>query len=63
MHGVDSREPTPGGIRTSSKLSQSPYSTPKHSIARLSTRSIVATSIFMCTAIVVVAIMRHGFGG
>lgn len=32
-------------------------------IARLSTRSILATVIFMATAIVVVAIMRHGFGG
>lgn len=32
-------------------------------IARISTRSIVATGIFMATAIVVVAIMRHGFGG
>jgi uncharacterized membrane protein YedE/YeeE len=32
-------------------------------IARLSARSIVATVIFMATAIVVVAIMRHGFGG
>ena len=32
-------------------------------IARLSTRSIVATAIFMATAIVVVAIIRHGFGG
>src|SRR5262249_12410626 len=30
-------------------------------IARLSARSIVATAIFMATAIVVVAIMRHGF--
>ena len=30
-------------------------------IARLSARSIVATVIFMATAIVVVAIMRHGF--
>jgi uncharacterized membrane protein YedE/YeeE len=32
-------------------------------IARLSARSIVATGIFMFSAIVVVAIMRHGFGG
>jgi len=32
-------------------------------IARISTRSIVATGIFMATAIVVVAIMRHGLGG
>ncbi len=32
-------------------------------IARLSARSIVATVIFMATAIIVVAIMRHGFGG
>jgi uncharacterized membrane protein YedE/YeeE len=32
-------------------------------IARLSARSIVATTIFMATAIIVVAIMRHGFGG
>jgi uncharacterized membrane protein YedE/YeeE len=32
-------------------------------IARVSMRSIVATAIFMATAIVVVAIMRHGFGG
>ena len=32
-------------------------------IARLSARSIVATAIFMVTAIVVVAIARHGFGG
>ena len=32
-------------------------------VARLSTRSIVATAIFMTTAIVVVAIMRHGFRG
>ena len=31
--------------------------------ARLSTRSIAATAIFMITAIVVVAIVRHGFGG
>ncbi len=31
-------------------------------IARISTRSIVATGIFMAAAIVVVAIMRHGFG-
>jgi uncharacterized protein len=32
-------------------------------IARLSARSIVATAIFMASAIVVVAIMRHGIGG
>ena len=32
-------------------------------IARLSARSIVATGVFMLSAIVVVAIMRHGFGG
>jgi uncharacterized protein len=32
-------------------------------IARLSARSIVATGIFMFSAIVVVAIMRHAFGG
>lgn len=32
-------------------------------IARLSARSIVATVIFMASAVVVVAIMRHGFGG
>ena len=31
--------------------------------ARLSTRSIAATAIFMITAIAVVAIVRHGFGG
>jgi uncharacterized protein len=31
--------------------------------ARLSTRSIAATAIFMITAFVVVAIVRHGFGG
>jgi hypothetical protein len=31
-------------------------------IARLSPRSIAATAIFMATAIVVVAIMRHGLG-
>jgi len=30
--------------------------------ARLSTRSIVATAVFMATAIVTVAIVRHGFG-
>jgi hypothetical protein len=30
-------------------------------IARLSARSIAATVIFMTTAVVVVAIMRHGF--
>ena len=32
-------------------------------LARLSARSIVATGIFMVSAIAVVAIMRHGFGG
>lgn len=32
-------------------------------IARLSLRSIVATAIFMGAAVVVVAVMRHGFGG
>jgi uncharacterized membrane protein YedE/YeeE len=32
-------------------------------IARLSMRSIVATGIFMVTATIVVAIMRHWFGG
>jgi uncharacterized membrane protein YedE/YeeE len=32
-------------------------------IARLSARSIVATAIFMASAIVVVAVMRHGIGG
>lgn len=31
--------------------------------ARLSKRSIAATAIFMITAFVVVAIVRHGFGG
>ena len=31
--------------------------------ARLSTRSITATVIFMVTAIITVAIARHGFGG
>jgi uncharacterized membrane protein YedE/YeeE len=31
-------------------------------VARLSARSIVATAIFMITAIAVVTIMRHGFG-
>jgi len=31
--------------------------------ARLSTRSMAATAIFMVTAIAVVAIVRHGFGG
>ena len=31
-------------------------------VARLSARSIVATAIFIFTAIAVVAIMRHGFG-
>ena len=32
-------------------------------IARFSTRSIAATVIFMATAVVVVAVMRHGLGG
>jgi uncharacterized membrane protein YedE/YeeE len=32
-------------------------------IARLSARSIAATVIFMASAVVVVAIMRHGIGG
>jgi uncharacterized protein len=32
-------------------------------IARLSPRSIVATLVFMATAMVVVAIVRHGLGG
>jgi uncharacterized membrane protein YedE/YeeE len=32
-------------------------------VARLSTRSIAATAIFMLVAIVVVAILRHGIGG
>jgi uncharacterized membrane protein YedE/YeeE len=32
-------------------------------IARLSTRSIAATMIFMISAVIVVAIMRHGIGG
>jgi uncharacterized membrane protein YedE/YeeE len=32
-------------------------------IARLSARSIVATAIFMTTAVIIVAIMRHGVGG
>jgi len=31
-------------------------------IARLSARSIAATAIFMASAIIVVAIIRHGFG-
>jgi uncharacterized membrane protein YedE/YeeE len=31
--------------------------------ARVSARSIVATLVFMATAIVTVAIVRHGFGG
>ena len=31
-------------------------------VARLPPRSIVATIIFMCTAMIVVAVMRHGFG-
>jgi uncharacterized membrane protein YedE/YeeE len=32
-------------------------------MARLSARSIVATAIFMASAAVVVAVMRHGLGG
>ena len=32
-------------------------------IARLSPRSIAATGMFMLTAIIVVAVMRHGVGG
>jgi hypothetical protein len=32
-------------------------------MARLSRRSIVATFVFMGSAIVVVAIVRHGMGG
>jgi len=32
-------------------------------IARLSPRSITATLVFMATAMLVVAVMRHGFGG
>jgi len=32
-------------------------------VARLSVRSIVATAIFMVTAIVVVTVVRHGLGG
>ena len=32
-------------------------------IARLSTRSMIATGVFMATAMVVVAIVRHGLGG
>jgi uncharacterized membrane protein YedE/YeeE len=32
-------------------------------IARLSPRSIVATCMFMATAMVVVALVRHGLGG
>ena len=32
-------------------------------IARLSPRSITATIIFMVTAVIVVAVMRHGVGG
>ena len=32
-------------------------------VARLSLRSIIATAIFMATAIVVVALSRHLFGG
>ena len=31
--------------------------------ARLSVRSIAATLIFMATAVITVAIVRHGFGG
>src|SRR5437763_799203 len=31
--------------------------------ARLSARSIATTVIFMCTAIITLAIVRHGFGG
>lgn len=31
--------------------------------ARVSTRSIVATLVFMVVAVITVAIMRHGFGG
>jgi uncharacterized membrane protein YedE/YeeE len=32
-------------------------------IARLSVRSIAATMVFMVTAAIVVAVMRHGIGG
>jgi uncharacterized protein len=32
-------------------------------IARLSPRSIAATLVFMATAMIVVAVMRHGLGG
>jgi len=32
-------------------------------LARLSTRSLVATGIFMAVAIVTVAVVRHGIGG
>jgi uncharacterized membrane protein YedE/YeeE len=32
-------------------------------IARLSPRSLAATALFMASAMAVVAIMRHGFGG
>jgi uncharacterized membrane protein YedE/YeeE len=32
-------------------------------IARLSPRSIAATIVFMFTAMIVVVVMRHGFGG
>jgi len=32
-------------------------------IARLSPRSLAATLVFMATAMLVVAIMRHGLGG
>ena len=32
-------------------------------VARLSPRSLLATAIFMATAMMVVAIMRHGLGG
>ena len=31
--------------------------------ARLSARSIAATAIFMCAAVITVAVVRHGFGG
>jgi uncharacterized membrane protein YedE/YeeE len=32
-------------------------------IARLSPRSLTATVVFMVTAAIVVAVMRHGIGG
>jgi uncharacterized protein len=32
-------------------------------IARISTRSLVATAVFMLAAILTVAVMRHGIGG